>query len=116
MNNYMNNYEAVVWNDVIGNATASLIYGRPDCFDKIKDSLSFAEAVSVAKGHPGNCAVREMGKRDYIVRGPGELSFVNNMAIKTGLDGQALIDKFNDLYYGEMTGEYWDYAGYDESI
>ena len=92
-------YEAVVWNDVIGASTASMISGRPDCFDVIEDGLTFAEAVSVAANHTGNCAVRKMGQRDQIVRGSGELNFVNNMAKKLGLDGQALIDKFNAIYY-----------------
>lgn len=104
------NYEAVVWNNVLGNATATLISGRPDCFDTIKDGLTFAEAVSVAVNHEGNCAVREMGNRDYILRGPGELNFANNVAVKTGLNGQELIEKFNVVYYGEMIDEYWDYV------
>lgn len=104
------NYEAVVWNDVIGASTASLISGRPDCFDIIEDGLTFAEAVSVAANHTGNCAVRKMGQRDQIVRGSGELNFADNMAKKLGLDGQDLIDRFNGIYYGEMVGEWWDYA------
>lgn len=105
------NYEAVVWNDVLGNATASLISGRPDCFDTIEDGLSLAKAISVAANHSGNCAVRKMGDREQILRGASELRFANNIATKTGLDGQELIEKFNSIYYGEQDGEYWNYVG-----
>lgn len=104
-------YEAVVWNDVLGSATVGMISGRPDCFDTIEDNLTLAEAVEIgAKQQTGNCAVREMGSYECILRGPGELNFANNIAKKTGFNNEVLINKFNHIYYGEMAGEYWDYA------